>query len=146
MIIDAVRMPVDVERGVRGGPQFSTIVNRTDGGALVTNQNWSYPLYRGQVGYGIQSKENLRDVIKFFYARRGRLRGFLFRDWSDYQFDGERMDGWAKSCGYMVEVPPGAHAGPEWDCDACEGGAFSCWELRLPEAPPPESEKKGGGK
>lgn len=91
MIIDAVRMPVDVERGVRGGPQFSTIVNRTDGGSLVTNQNWSYPLYRGQVGYGIQSKDNLRDVIKFFYARRGRLRGFLFRDWSDYQFDGETL-------------------------------------------------------
>jgi uncharacterized protein (TIGR02217 family) len=91
MIIDAVRMPVDVERGVRGGPQFSTIVNRTDGGSLVTNQNWSYPLYRGQVGYGIQSKDNLRDVIKFFYARRGRLRGFLFRDWSDYQFDGEAL-------------------------------------------------------
>lgn len=91
MIIDAVRMPVDVERGVRGGPMFSTIVNRTDGGSLVTNQNWSYPLYRGQVGYGIQSKENLREVIKFFYARRGRLRGFLFRDWSDYQFDGETL-------------------------------------------------------
>jgi uncharacterized protein (TIGR02217 family) len=91
MIIDAVRMPVDVERGVRGGPQFSTIVNRTDGGSLVTNQNWSYPLYRGQIGYGIQSKDNLRDVIKFFYARRGRLRGFLFRDWSDYQFDGETL-------------------------------------------------------
>ncbi len=89
MIVDAVRLPIDVERGVRGGPQFSTIVNRTDGGSLVTNQNWSYPLYRGQVGYGIQTKDNLRDVIKFFYARRGRLRGFLFRDWSDYQFDND---------------------------------------------------------
>lgn len=89
MIVDAVRLPIDVERGVRGGPQFSTIVNRTDGGSLVTNQNWSYPLYRGQVGYGIQSKTNLRDVISFFYARRGRLRGFLFRDWSDYEFDND---------------------------------------------------------
>lgn len=91
MIIDAVRMPVDVERGVRGGPQFNTIVNRTDGGSLVTNQNWNYPLYRGQVGYGIQSKDNLRDIIRFFYARRGRLRGFLFRDWSDYEFEGETL-------------------------------------------------------
>lgn len=87
MIIDATRLPVDVERGVRGGPQFSTTVLRTDGGSLSTNQNWTYPLYRGQVGYGIQSKANLRDVLNFFYARRGRLRGFLFRDWSDYEFD-----------------------------------------------------------
>lgn len=89
MIIDAVRLPVDVERGVRGGPQFSTVVNRTDGGSLVTNQNWTYPLYRGQVGYGIQSKANLFDVVSFFYARRGRLRGFLFRDWSDYEFSND---------------------------------------------------------
>lgn len=91
MIVDAVRLPIDVERGVRGGPQFSTVVNRTDGGSLVTNQNWTYPLYRGQVGYGIQSKDNLRDVINFFYSRRGRLRGFLFRDWSDYEFDSDTI-------------------------------------------------------
>jgi uncharacterized protein (TIGR02217 family) len=89
MIVDAVRMPIDVERGVRGGPQFSTTVNRTDGGSLVTNQNWAYPLYKGQVGFGIQSKEDLKNVINFFYARRGGLRGFLFRDWSDYEFDND---------------------------------------------------------
>lgn len=91
MIIDATRLPVDVERGVRGGPQFSTTVLRTDGGSLSTNQNWTYPLYRGQVGYGIQSKDNLHDVLKFFYARRGRLRGFLFRDWSDYEFNMDQI-------------------------------------------------------
>lgn len=89
MIVDAVRMPIDVERGVRGGPQFSTTVNRTDGGSLVTNQNWAYPLYKGQVGFGIQSKDDLKNVINFFYARRGGLRGFLFRDWSDYEFDND---------------------------------------------------------
>jgi uncharacterized protein (TIGR02217 family) len=25
-------------------------------------------------------------VIAFFYARQGRMRGFRFKDWSDYQF------------------------------------------------------------
>lgn len=89
MIIDPVRLPVDVERGVRGGPQFSTTVLRTDGGNLSTNQNWTYPLYRGQVGYGIQSKANMFDVMNFFYARRGMFRGFLFRDWSDYEFQND---------------------------------------------------------
>jgi uncharacterized protein (TIGR02217 family) len=87
MIIDNVRMPVDVERGVKGGPMFSTIVNRTDGGKTSTNQNWQYPLYRGQVGYGIQSKSNLVEIINFFYARRGSAYGFLFRDWSDYEVE-----------------------------------------------------------
>lgn len=84
MIIDSVRLPIDIERGVVGGPQFNTMVLRTDGGVTSTNQAWTYPLYTGNVGYGVQTKENLNEVINFFYARRGRLRGFLFRDWSDY--------------------------------------------------------------
>lgn len=53
MIIDAVRLPVDVERGAEGGPLFSTIVNRTDGGGAITNQNWQYPLFKGNISYGI---------------------------------------------------------------------------------------------
>lgn len=85
MIIDAVRLPTDVERGAEGGPLFSTIVNRTDGGNVVTNQNWQYPLFKGNISYGIQNTTDLGLVRAFFYARRGRARGFLFRDWSDYQ-------------------------------------------------------------
>ena len=85
MIIDNTRLPIDVERGVKGGPMFSTTINVADGGAVNANQNWSYPLYVGNVGYGIQSKENVHEVLEFFWARRGRLRGFLFRDWSDYE-------------------------------------------------------------
>lgn len=85
MIIDDVRLPTNVEKGVRGGPQFNTVVLRTDGGTTQTNQNWQYPLYMGNIGYGIRMKEDLFDVINFFWARRGRLRGFRFRDWSDYE-------------------------------------------------------------
>jgi uncharacterized protein (TIGR02217 family) len=91
MIIDNVRLPIDVERGVKGGPMFSTTVNVSDGGAVSANQNWSYPLYVGNVGYGIQTKENLHEVLDFFWARRGRLRGFLFRDWADYEMVNEPL-------------------------------------------------------
>lgn len=84
MIIDAVRLPEDVERGVEGGPRFDTIVNISDGGIPDTNQNWVYPLFFGNVSYGIQSREDFERVRNFFWARRGRLRGFLFKDWSDY--------------------------------------------------------------
>ena len=84
MIIDAVRLPLDIERGVKGGPQFSTSVLMTDGGVVSTNQNWQYPLWRGAVGYGVQTRDDLNAAISFFWARRGRARGFLFRDWSDF--------------------------------------------------------------
>lgn len=85
MIIDNIRLPQDIERGVKGGPQFNTSVLMTDGGNIDTNQNWQYPLYRGNIGYGVQTKDNLDTVINFFWARRGRWRGFLFRDWSDFK-------------------------------------------------------------
>jgi uncharacterized protein (TIGR02217 family) len=91
MIIDNVRLPIDVERGAKGGPMFNTIVNMSDGGSVATNQNWPYPLYVGNVGYGIQSRANMEAVIEFFWARRGRMYGFLFRDWSDYNFTAENL-------------------------------------------------------
>ena len=84
--IDNVRLPEDVERGVQGGPMFNTIVVNTEGGGTDTNQNWQYPLFLGDVGYGIQDVDDFQDVIAFFYARRGRARGFLYKDWSDYTF------------------------------------------------------------
>jgi uncharacterized protein (TIGR02217 family) len=91
VIIDNVRLPTNVEKGVRGGPQFNTTVVRTDGGLTSTNQNWAYPLYRGQVAYAIQTREDLEEVIEFFWARRGRMYGFLFKDWSDYTFTTETL-------------------------------------------------------
>lgn len=84
MIIHAVRLPTDVERGAQGGPEFSTIVNRGDGGKVTTNQNWQYPLFKGDISYGIQNLTDFAAVRNFFYSRRGRMYGFLFRDWSDY--------------------------------------------------------------
>lgn len=93
MIIDAVRLPMDIERGTKGGPQFNTSVNMTDGGVTSTNQNWQYPLFGADISYGIQTKDNLDDVINFFWARRGRLRGFLFRDWSDFNLVNEPLAG-----------------------------------------------------
>lgn len=91
MIIDNVRLPIDVERGVKGGPMFNTTINVADGGAVAANQNWSYPLYVGNISYGIQTKENLHEVLDFFWARRGRLYGFLFRDWADYEMVNEPL-------------------------------------------------------
>lgn len=84
--IDAVQLPTDVERGAQGGPLFNTVVHRTDGGQVSSNKNWDYPLYRGQVAYGIQRRSTLDLVTFFFWARRGRWRGFLFKDWNDYSF------------------------------------------------------------
>ena len=37
MIIDATRMPEDIERGAEGGPEFKTALIETDGGNEIAN-------------------------------------------------------------------------------------------------------------
>ena len=85
---DTARLPVDIERGAVGGPAFVTRVSTSRSGreqrnALVlARQRW-------EIGYGLASASDYAMVRDFFYARRGRLRSFRFRDWTDYQVTDE---------------------------------------------------------
>lgn len=84
--IHNIRLPEDIERGAEGGPVFSTSITASDNGYESSNINWTYPLREFNIGYPIQERDNIDDVITFFYARRGRAYGFLFKDWSDFSF------------------------------------------------------------
>lgn len=87
MSFDSVRLPDDVEKGAQGGPRFKTSVLMTSSGAEQRNANWSRQRCEYQIGYGIQSKTDAAAVIAFYYARQGRLRGFRFKDWADFESD-----------------------------------------------------------
>lgn len=87
-MIDEIRLPVDIERGASGGPEFNTFIATTFGGNEKRNQNWDRARTRWDIGYGVQDQEGYSSIIAFFRARRGRARGFLFRDWSDYEVSG----------------------------------------------------------
>lgn len=61
-------------------------------GVAQPNSNWEEELFVGDISYGIQAKKNADDaedsyirIVNFFRARRGRGRGFLFRDPLDYE-------------------------------------------------------------
>ena len=87
---DDVRLDMDVERGAQGGPVFRTSVARLNSGHAKRAQLWTQPLGRWDIAYGLRQLDDdgallgLRNIISFFYARRGRLRTFRFRDWLDY--------------------------------------------------------------
>jgi uncharacterized protein (TIGR02217 family) len=83
-VIDDIRLPVDVERGAEGGPGFKTTVTTLANGAEQRNQEWSAMRGQWNVGYGLQSLTSLQAVYEFFIGRRGRARGFRFKDWADY--------------------------------------------------------------
>lgn len=89
MSFDEIRLPEDIERGARGGPEFNTSVQILASGHESRNQNWARALYQWDIGYGIQDREGYIRILSFFLARRGRARGFRFKDWTDYEVDNE---------------------------------------------------------
>lgn len=86
---DDVRLPEDVEEGAHGGPMWQTTIVSLSSGSEQRNQDWSIQRCKYDIGYGIQSIADFEEVLAFFYARRGRARGFRFKDWMDYQLDNE---------------------------------------------------------
>lgn len=75
--------------GAKGGPMFSTTVNRSVSGQRFANRNWLYPLHRYDITDGVKSKSDFDAVRAFFYNVFGRADGFRFKDWAD--FDGVKM-------------------------------------------------------
>lgn len=85
------RLPEDVEKGVTGGPTFSTTVSRVANGFEQRNINFSQALGNWDLAYGILHKSDasadhtFTQILHFFYARRGMAHSFPFKDWSDFE-------------------------------------------------------------
>lgn len=84
-VFDNDRLPVDVEIGALGGPMFSTTVLTLSDGKEQRNQNWARARGSYTVGYGISERADMDAVLNHFNARRGRYRGFPFKDWGDFK-------------------------------------------------------------
>lgn len=85
------RLPEELERGASGGPEFKTTVFALASGDEKRNQDWEDPRGSWDVGYGLIDKAvSMTDVYlnflrDFFYARRGRVHSFRFKDWGDFE-------------------------------------------------------------
>ena len=95
MAFHEVRFPADVSFGSSGGPERRTQIVTLGSGREERNAPWADSRRRYNAGYGVRSLDDLHAVIAFFEARRGRLHGFRFKDWTDF-----------KSCS------PGSEPGP----------------------------------
>lgn len=85
MLYDDVRFPTAISRGASGGPERRTDVVSTASGKEERNSRWSHSRRKFNVGFGIKSVVQLQTVIDFFEARRGRLHGFRFKDYTDFK-------------------------------------------------------------
>lgn len=98
MAFDNVRLPEDIERGARGGPAFRTSIVTLASGHEQRDGKWSQSKHSWDIGYGLLERDDggisetyYFQIVEFFYARRGRLRGFRFKDWTDYQINDQEI-------------------------------------------------------
>lgn len=85
VVFDEVRFPEEIDFGVTGGPEFSTTVLVTAGGFEQRNENWEEVRHSWTVGNDLKDDTEFATLLDFFMARRGRLRGFRFKDHQDFE-------------------------------------------------------------
>ena len=99
--IDDVRFPDKILRGATGGPSYSTTVGTTDSGFEQRNQNWAESRRKFSVARRVTNEDQMTELLAFFHARRGRARGFLFRDPTDFHVGLV----WHQGSGYQHDDP-----------------------------------------
>ena len=85
MAFDEVKIPDSIAEGSKGGPQFNTIVVATASGAEQRIALWQQALRRWDIQYGVRLESEADELIAFFNARLGRLNGFRWKDWNDFE-------------------------------------------------------------
>lgn len=85
MAFHEIRFPVELSYGLTGGPQFNTSVVSIKSGEEQRNQNWTNSRYRWDASTAIKTRADMEIISGFFLARRGKLHGFRFKDWADFE-------------------------------------------------------------
>lgn len=83
--LETPRFPDDISEGSQGGPGYQTAIARTQGGFEQRNANWDESLHQYNVAYGVRTEAQMYALLEFFHAVKGRLDGFRFKDFDDFQ-------------------------------------------------------------
>ena len=75
-----VAFPLAIGAGASGGPEFLTTVTETVSGHEARASLWATGRLQYDAGPGLRSEEDVKSVIRFFRARKGRAHAFRFRD------------------------------------------------------------------
>jgi uncharacterized protein (TIGR02217 family) len=85
MSFHEIRFPPRLSLGSVGGPERLTEIVTLANGHEERNTPWAHSRRRYDAGLAMRSLDDMAEVIAFFEARRGRLHGFRWKDWSDYK-------------------------------------------------------------
>jgi len=92
MSFHEVQFPTSLSFGSVGGPERVTEVVTLANGFEERNTPWEDSRRRYDAGMGMRSLGDIDTLIAFFEARRGRLYGFRWKDWSDYRSSGSERE------------------------------------------------------
>jgi uncharacterized protein (TIGR02217 family) len=81
------KFPECVAFGAVGGPMYLTEVVQVSSGFEQRNQVWQYGRCKWQVAHVPRPEDEMHQLLRFFRQMKGRLHGFRFKDYSDYQAD-----------------------------------------------------------
>lgn len=79
------RFPERISYGVSGGPGFRTQIAESLASFEHRAGAWVYPRHRWDVSQGLNAPAAWVELRAFFMTMRGRLHGWRFKDWADYQ-------------------------------------------------------------
>jgi len=85
MAFHEIRFPANLSLGSVGGPERRTEVVTLANGFEERNQPWADSRRSYEAGAGLRTLDDVETLIAFFEARRGRMHGFRWKDWSDYK-------------------------------------------------------------
>jgi uncharacterized protein (TIGR02217 family) len=94
-----VAFPLSVSFGATGGPERRIEVVELTSGKEQRNARHAHSRRHYDAGTGVRSMDELREVLRFFEARRGKLTAFRFRDPFDFA---SRDDGLAVTANDQV--------------------------------------------
>ncbi len=80
-----IRFPASLSFGSSGGPERRTDVVTLANGFEERNTPWEHSRRRYDAGLSMRSMDDIDKVLAFFEARRGRMHGFRWKDWSDFK-------------------------------------------------------------
>lgn len=85
MAFHEVKLPARLAFGSTGGVERRTEVTTLASGYERRSTPWAMGRRRYLIGANLRSLEDMAALTAFFEARRGRLYGFRFRDFADFQ-------------------------------------------------------------
>ena len=91
MSFDNVRLPLDIERGVKVSPEFAVSKVRLANGFSRSLLRQNFAIREWNISFGLQGltgvavQDGILAIYKFYMARGGTLNTFRMRDWLDYQ-------------------------------------------------------------